>query len=369
MDTQANSTNAVSPSLLIYPEPYSAKQNPYCGLLYDHIQGLDADLEIVQSTSTRQLIRRLILEKPPSSTLRLAHFHWIGGYYSSKNFVMSIVKLARFATALRAVKARNVKLVWTMHNALPHETHHPRVDVLGRRLMVSLCDPVIVHCKAAQELIHEEHGTMAKVHVIPLGNYIGVYGNRKGREDCRSELQIDQESFVFLSLGMIRPYKGQDDLIKAFKRADGHQAMLIIAGKPLEPQYVARLQKLRDKDERIRIEARFIPDSAMSTYLGAADVTVLPYKRILTSAAVMLSMSYAVPPIVPDMGCISELVEDGKTGFLFEAGNTSSLTDAMIRARDNDSLISIGEAALNAVSCYSWDLIARQTLNVYRALL
>jgi beta-1,4-mannosyltransferase len=369
MDTQANSPNAAFPPLLIYPEPYSTRQNPYCGLLYDHIQGLDADIEIVQSSSTRQLIRRLILEKPPSSTLRLAHFHWIGGYYSSRNFVTSVVKLARFAIALRAVKARNVKLVWTMHNALPHETRHPKIDILGRKLMLSLSDAVIVHCKAAQELIRSEHNNRANtVYVIPIGNYMGVYGNRRMKRDCRDELKIDQGDFVFLSLGRIHPYKGHDDLIKAFKSIDDPQAILIIAGKPSDPRYVNRLQELRGADGRIRIETRFVPDSAVSTYLGTADAAVLPFKRILTSASAILSMSYAVPPIVPDIGCIPELVEDGRTGFLFEAGDTSSLIDAMIRARNNGSLIAIGEAALDTVSRYGWDLIARQTSEVYRSL-
>lgn len=47
--------------------------------------------------------------------------------------------------------------------------------------------------------------------------------------------------------------------------------------------------------------------------------------------SVMESIMYGTPVVASDIGGIPELIDDGKTGFLFEAGNTEKMTEAINR--------------------------------------
>ena len=56
--------------------------------------------------------------------------------------------------------------------------------------------------------------------------------------------------------------------------------------------------------------------------------------------------AYGKPVIASDFGCFPELIEDGKTGFLFEPKNAIALADKARRLIEDDELrIRLGKAA------------------------
>ena len=109
------------------------------------------------------------------------------------------------------------------------------------------------------------------------------------------------DAFVFLTLGQIRPYKGIDELITAFRGVPGAHLRLIVAGHPHNDAYAASLASLAGDDARIRLQLHYVPDEDIQYYLRAADFCVLPYRRGTTSGAAILCFSFGKPVIAPDV--------------------------------------------------------------------
>ena len=80
---------------------------------------------------------------------------------------------------------------------------------------------------------------------------------------------------------------------------------------------------------------------------------------------VIEGMSYAKPVIATRCGGPEEILEDGKTGFLVDVGDSQALAEQMLMLIDNPRLRrEIGLAGrLRAESVYDIKLIARQYLD------
>ncbi len=70
------------------------------------------------------------------------------------------------------------------------------------------------------------------------------------------------------------------------------------------------------------------------------------------------------------MGGTPELVEDGKTGFLVTPGDRTGLEERLCRLLADGRLRrAMGTRANRAAAAYNWDVVARDTLDVYRKAL
>ena len=74
---------------------------------------------------------------------------------------------------------------------------------------------------------------------------------------------------------------------------------LLLAGKPA-PELAAELERIERSGVAVTAELRFIEDSEVASWFSAADVAVLPYRKVLNSGSMMLAASYGLPVILPD---------------------------------------------------------------------
>jgi glycosyltransferase involved in cell wall biosynthesis len=140
----------------------------------------------------------------------------------------------------------------------------------------------------------------------------------------------------------------------------------VIAGKPWPPKsYVEKIWILATGDPRIRISARAIPDEDLQLYINAADILAFPFRHVLTSGSVILAMSFGRPVIVPNLGCLPELVGDD-AGIAYDPANPEGLVVALQQATESD-LASMGAAAARRVNTVSWRSLAQETAKVYGA--
>ncbi len=269
---------------------------------------------------------------------------------------------------LRGLKLRGVRLVWTIHNIAPHELYHPDVAAKLYRQLLGLVDAAIVHSEGAAESVRQRYAVRRPLHVIPHGHYIGVYGPPAERRAARLALALPAEAFVFAAVGTLRPYKGLDGLIRAFRRLPQAHARLLIAGAAKSPDYSAILRREAAGDARILLREGFIPGEAMPQYAAAADIIALPYTRLLTSGALLWAFSYRRPVIAPAHPAIADLVRDGETGLSFIPGDDESLYQAMMRAiAAGPHLMQMGEAAFALAQQRDWHQIAWRTVALYLA--
>ena len=266
----------------------------------------------------------------------------------------------------------HIRLIYTAHNILPHNRFNNDYRLFN--LVYKSAAKIIVHSAYIKaKLLSMFNIDSNKIEVIPHGNFNHYLpAGELTREEARSTLKLNTDDNVVLFFGAIREYKGLDLLLDAYKiiSESQNQIKLLIAGSPdsaeVEKRYYDRIKEISENGN-ILFFPEFIPFEKVSVYFTASDVVALPYKRIDHSGVVHLAYSFAKPIIATRVGDFEEAIEEGKSGYLVDAGSPVMLAETIIKAfTDKNKLIKMGIYAgeLNYTK-YSWDKIAEQTLKIY----
>jgi len=298
--------------------------------------------------------------------VNVLHLHWTQYHYARGNRGASVVSFIKFAVKLLLARGLRYRIVWTMHNVLPHEKSSPPVlDYLGRMLLAQLATSVIVHCNYGQERLAQHFHRKRKVFIAPHPNYCGVLPSGGSREEARAKLGLQQVGFVFLFFGAIRGYKGVEDLIAAFRELPHADQALVIAGKPSNKDIEADIISRVARDARILTDLGYVPDRKLEVYLRAASAVILPFREVLTSGSAMLALSAGRPVVAPAMGCLPELLPP-ECGILYDPADPDGLRKALIRCRYLD-LNAMGRQASRRAQQFTAKRVALETLKAYQA--
>ena len=139
--------------------------------------------------------------------VRIFHFNWILNLASDIR-VRNYIATYAFIIWIRILKLTGGHLVWTIHNIVPHECKNERLVIHLRNILIRNCDRIIIHSKETIKILHgvlSEQRIDNVVRYIPHGHYIDDYIETE--KNCRESLNIAEDEFVFLFLGLIREYK------------------------------------------------------------------------------------------------------------------------------------------------------------------
>ena len=255
--------------------------------------------------------------------------------------------------------------VMTAHDVLPREPRRGQVDAT-RRLLRRM-DAVVVHSQPGAARLREELGVAAeRVHVIPHGAF--DYLTRLPDEVSLPRELAGVQGPVVLCFGLVRPYKGIDVLLEAFRDVRG--AELWVVGMPRMD--MAPLRRLAERAPgTVRFVERFVTDPEVPAFFRRADVVVLPYREIDQSGVLYTALAFAKPLVLSRVGGFVELGERHGAARLVPPGDPSSLAGALnglLLDQEARGRLSAGAAAV-AAGPYSWDAVAEQTLVLYRDLL
>lgn len=141
-----------------------------------------------------------------------------------------------------------------------------------------------------------------------------------------------------LFFGVIRPYKGLEDLIEAFNALPEDQInryWLTIVGETWEnwttPADMIAQSRYGD---RITFINRYVHDEEVGSFFAAADAVVLPYHRISTSGPIHIAMGYGLPIVATNVGGIPETVAGYEGAILIPAHDPERLSDAILQVVD-----------------------------------
>lgn len=233
----------------------------------------------------------------------VVHLHWTSPIVEDiPSTEEAESRVDRLVGALEGARAAGRAIVWTIHNVLPHDARNVEAALRLHRELARLADRIHVLSQGTADVVASEFPIpQDKVVVIPHSSYHGVYGGRTDPRAAREAIGALPEATSVLFLGAIRPYKGIADLIDAVDRLGGQAEgfQLLLAGRPSsEPEEVERLL------ERLRVPVtallEHVDDHDVANWLCAADVMVLPYRRVLNSGSMHLAPTFGVPCIVPD---------------------------------------------------------------------
>jgi glycosyltransferase involved in cell wall biosynthesis len=340
--------------------PSRVPTNPYSELLARSVEAAGAELAEVGRPGWGWLYRN-------RGRVEAIHLHWLHVFYRHDGRPLrSVIAALGFAAMLVAARLLGYRLVWTMHNARPHDSPTPAADAIARLVAANLAE-VVIHCEAARPLLARQK-RFGGVHAIPHGSYAGFYADSLSREEARRRLGIDGRRTVFVAFGLIRAYKGLDRLVDAFVElsrevAADERPVLLVVGKPREAADERLVEAIRARcgDADVRWKLGFVPDDDVQLYMRAADFAALTFERVLVSGSAILALSFGVPLVAPRMGCLPELTAGG-AGLLYEpdAGPLEALRAAL--AADPATL---AEAARRRADELDWRAIGAAHVDLY----
>ena len=303
---------------LFFPDYRSS--NPYQELL---ARVLAAEFDVVPGTVTDALDVASI----PGTVFQL---HWEEAVFAGLAAQADAeAAIGLFLAELDAFRLCGGLVVWTVHNAAPHENRFPDLATDFRRALAIRADLVHVHGETAATLLHETGASPDKVLVMRHPNFRAAYPDDIDDAAARRYFGFSPEHTVFAFLGAMRAYKGIETLTLAFAEAHRAQpsARLILAGRPAGAD-VASAARLPGTV----VLPRFIEDCAVQYILRAADTVVFPYRSILTAGSLMLALGFSRPVIVPALPALLDVVSPGRDALLFEPGNARDLARALLDA-------------------------------------
>jgi len=172
--------------------------------------------------------------------------------------------------------------------------------------------------------------------------------------------------------GHLYPWKGVDLVIDAVAAIENAQG-LIIGGHPAEQD----LQRLGQRADRLRCAQRMtftglLPPGEARRRLRDADVLVLPNPastistRYTSPLKLFEYMASGRPIVASDLPSIREVLTDGDTAVLVEAGSVDALVKGICRVRDDPAFaMRIARRALDDVGRYTWGERARRLESLF----
>ncbi len=334
--------------------------NPYAGLLEREMKGMGIELELGDYGFERTWLE----EK--RAACDVLHLNWLHGFYREKSLQDSLERCARFTENLAYARELGYRIVWTLHNLYPHERPFPELDRIARQAVCEAADHVIAHCEYGQRAAARFFHRTTDISIIPHGHFIDVFPNDVTNAEARSDLSIPESAFVYVYFGNARAYKGIEALIEAFFEASNDDTRLILMMRSaVDPTYAETLRAAAKGDERIHIyTSSFFPEADFQRYLNTGDVGVFPFSEVMTSGSTITGLGFALPAIVPRLGCLTELIDDS-CGLTYDAADPNGLAEALRQIRDRDIDVLKRGARARAES-FDWQSIAQRTADVYR---
>ncbi|HTT94707.1 MAG TPA: glycosyltransferase family 4 protein [Solirubrobacterales bacterium] len=253
--------------------------------------------------------------------------------------------------------------VMTAHYILPPQAS-PRAARSAAKVFGAM-DAVVAHSEHGAARLREEVGLPdARVRVIPHGAF--DYLTRLPQEKPLPEELQGAEGPVVLSFGLLRPYKGLENLLEAFGEVG--EAELWIVGNPrmaVEPLH--ELAALTGA--KVRFVTRFVEDAEIPAIFRRADVVALPYLDAEHSGVLYTGLAFGKPLVVSAVGGFPEVAETG-AARLVPPGDTAALARTLRELIDDPGAREELAAAARAAAAgpYSWDEAARLTLALYEEL-
>lgn len=293
-------------SWVCVPWPHAA--NPYLGLLGAALQSLQCIPDARGAAALR-------------AGASVLHVHWV---WLNKDPIRNLLKRRELGALLETARELRRPLVWTMHNADPHDASSAERDFMRR--VAQSANGIIVHSSASAEIARAQN-PRAEVRVIPHGPLRDAYGPAPERADARRNMGLPEQT-TLLCFGQLRPYRGVQELIIAFKKVRG-ALTLLITGACDNAELRKSLTELARGDERIVLITERVPDEHVPQLFAAADRVVLPYRAATTSGVANLALGFRRALLLPDVPSLTAGLPES---VHVRIGAKEPLDEALLRA-------------------------------------
>jgi glycosyltransferase involved in cell wall biosynthesis len=214
-------------------------------------------------------------------------------------------------------------------------------------------------------VVHSDHDRVALAERFPIGGRpvrtlkMGPYSHYEFTQ-AAPEREAPADMCNYLFFGTIRPYKGLEDLVRAFELLcdEGDPGWLTVVGETWEGWHEPlRLIESSRCRERITLVNRYVTDDEASGWFAGADVVALPYHRSSASGPLHMTMDAGLPVVLTDVGGLREAVDGYEGAVLVRERDPRALSDGLRAAQ--------GLRGRRHVAANGWDDAAAAVLDLF----
>jgi len=209
----------------------------------------------------------------------------------------------------------------------------------GLRLLLRLSDGAVVHSKSDWHSLQASYVSRDMPLAVAMHGPYDQYksGVPKGAVEhpavavVRTAPRSSATNILFF--GLIRPYKGLEDLLTVFNDLSEEEAehyWLTVVGETwdgcIEP---ARLIATSPHRDRITFVNQYVPDEVVEAAFSHADLVVLPYRRSSGSGTLHVAMAFGLPIVITKVGGLVEAAGEYEGAIFVPPGDLAMLKDGI----------------------------------------
>lgn len=229
---------------------------------------------------------------------------------------------------------------------------------------------LVVSNSTKEQLIREKPEISRKIKIVPRSIDDLIFQKPVDRNEIKKNqknLGIARENFVLLSVTRLTRKKGVDDVIKALAilgEEELRNIRYVVVGSGRDERYLKELAQSLNLGTNV-IFVGTIEHSELISYYDMCDMFILPSRRGISESfgrVFVEAASRCKPSIGVDEGGMSDIIENGLTGFLTRSGDTQDIKNIIKYSLNNRELImSMGiEAAKKAKMKYTCLAVANK---------
>jgi len=243
--------------------------------------------------------------------------------------------LGRWAAYLAGVKI----IIHTIHGWEFHERQNRLIKWLFiglERLTAKITTQLIAVCRADIEKgLNYNIGARDKYRLIYYGIDYGAFNNAPSLK--RNSLGLKEDTFTIGMIACFKPQKAHSDFIKAaslIAKEMPNVQFLLVGDGVLRPKITQQIERHGLRDRFILTGwRRDIPQ-----LLSILDTIVLSSLWEGLPIILLEAMAAGLPVVATNVGGVSEIIQDGNTGFLVPVGDYSKLAERILFLAHNSSL-------------------------------
>jgi D-inositol-3-phosphate glycosyltransferase len=254
------------------------------------------------------------------------------------------------------------KVIAIVDNLLPHESRIG--DRIFTQYFINQTDGLI----AMSECVFNDLDAFRKNQSKKLSPHpiYDNYGEIILKEEAIRKLKLNISYNYILFFGFIRDYKGLDLLLAAMADPilDNQNLKLIVAGEfySNEEKYKNIIEKLDIRD-KVVLCTEYIPEHEVNQYFCAASLITQPYKSATQSGVTQIGYHFNKPMLVTNVGGLSEIIEDGKCGYVVNP-NPDSISKALFDFFENKRESMMVEEVKRAKQKFSWNNFTKSIFEI-----
>ena len=210
-----------------------------------------------------------------------------------------------------------VKTYQVVHEVIPHEgDSQVKMVNLMNKAVVKFADTIVLRNKTYIQDMIDRYGISAdRVKYLELWRRYPAY-------------TTPVHSGRVLFFGRINPYKGADNLLEIVRLCPNIQFDVV-------GLVYSQMQGIVDqlaKEKNVMVNNNYVTDAEMREAFVNCDWVIVPYNSASQSGIIIDAYKYSRPVIAFAVCAIPEQVDDGKSGYLVEAGDNKKFADKLKEA-------------------------------------